>query len=138
MRHFGLSAPDQRWQQQQNALLFGEAGTLSREGVTKKLQVLLQACYDFGINPLPALRKCFPGLEWKYWKQEGMASIGREIETKLAATADFVWAVSSIELVSASDKLQRVDDKFVFWFSRISNMLRQMPRFDFNANFIAQ
>lgn len=136
-KHFGLSTPDQRWQQRQNALLFGEAGCFSREGVMEELQDLFRLCYRYGINPLPSLRKVFPVMDWEYWKQEGMDWIGAVIENALQKNADFVWPLSSIEVVSASRRDGRVNPDYVFFFDRSSSRsvgnLGRMARSNFNV-----
>jgi hypothetical protein len=97
----------------------------------KRLQTLIQSCYDYGINPLPSLRKCFPGLKWKYWKTEGTVSSGKAIEKKLAAEADFVFPVSKTEFVSASKGDRRLDMNHVFFLEGGMDSPMLMPRRSF-------
>lgn len=35
--------------------------------VANDVRAFIQSCYEFGLNPLPHLRRYFPNFRWKYW-----------------------------------------------------------------------
>lgn len=108
--------------QQQMALLFGFGGNHSREEVMRDLQQLFDSCYEFGINPLPQIRKCFPDLEWQYLEL-------REAQDKnriIAENVDLFWRVLMGGVVTASRPTSRIDRYHLFGF--LDGVFRQPPR----------
>ena len=136
-KHFGLSVLDRGWLQQETALIHGGAGCISRRQVVKELQDLLQLCFNYGINPLPALRKAFPAFDWEYCKQEGMVTFGDGLSKRIAKKADFIFAVSQIEFVIAWRRGCAVNSEFIFYFNRTCGQLGYGVRNDFHIGCIA-
>lgn len=67
---------------------------VTREEVLGEIQKLLEACYKFGVNPLPGLRKCFPAFEWRfesYEDRKDVVAFYNRIRV-LLQTADFFWS----------------------------------------------
>ena len=60
--------------------------------ILSKISILLYGCYEFGINPLPTLRKVFPEYDWKYIDLTGKSDKGyKQALTHIAITSDFFW-----------------------------------------------
>ena len=112
-KQFGLEISQQRLDQQ-NVLLFGDEGRFVRADVIRQLQTLFTSCYLYGINPLPAIRKIFPALEWKHWKTKITTASPEEIGDEIARTANFVWHLPNMEVVTASRRDGRDNDKLFF------------------------
>lgn len=57
-----------------------------------KIEGLLYGCFEFGINPLPKLRKVFPAYTWEYIDLTYKSSQGyRDSLARIARTSDFFW-----------------------------------------------
>lgn len=90
----------------QDALLTDEpVRGFTRDNVMKELAELFRVCYGFGhpLNPLSGVRKCFPGLRWKFWEINKSASESEKspIRTRIAEESDFVWQVGEYEFITA-------------------------------------
>lgn len=51
----------------ENATSTANGNETSLWHVAKDVRALIQGCYEFGLNPLPHLRRYFPNFFWKYW-----------------------------------------------------------------------
>jgi len=85
---------------QEKALLVGAAGNYERLNVMRDLGVLFDSCYEFGVNPLARIRKCFSSFGWQYFD----LNEGYRHTDKIAASVDFVWRIYWGGFVAASIK----------------------------------
>jgi len=89
--------------QQQNALTCGHGGNHTRAGVMDEIQKLLDSCYEFGINPLPQLRKCFPVFNWHYFEYNHVMEASRAIGNRSC----MVWHIFQGGYVVATNRFVR-------------------------------
>ncbi len=123
----------------QDALLTGTCVRgFTREGVMRDLADLFRICYKFGryLNPLPGVRKCFPGLLWNYWVDNSCASeIERHATKRIAETSDFVWLIGDYEIVTASCKARPEEGFLYHLFLFGLDGLKHIAREDFASRF---
>ncbi len=67
-------------------VLSGSTATICLE-----IQIILEACYTLGINPLPTLRKVTPQVRWNYL---GSLPLRHNLLTDIGKTANGIWAVA--------------------------------------------
>jgi len=116
-------------QLQQIALAHGCAGNLTRWIVMDDLKNLFNSCYEFGINPLPRMRKCFPAFNWEYFELcRARGDMAKDIQHR----ADMVWHIYQGGFVIATKKNKRVSDDKVYFIDR--GDLREEQRESFSTN----
>ena len=106
-----FSRPCESLNLQQEALLYLQGGNYTRREVMKDLQYLFNSCYEFGINPLPRIRKCFPAFEWEYYAFPEAQDKSKHI----AAKAAMVWRIhlGGYIVATMEDGTRQIDISYI-------------------------
>lgn len=80
------------------ALEFGEAEEdgegYTRKEVAKDIQSLVEACFMFGLNPLPRLRQLFPRFAWQHHDISGLNDDECDrARRRIISNSDIFWEV---------------------------------------------
>ncbi|MFA5413757.1 MAG: hypothetical protein WC348_04460 [Patescibacteria group bacterium] len=132
------------WQPEQIALIEGAAPcsfSCDRQGTMQKVQKFVDACCPYCCNPLPSLRRAYPGLEWKYWTVDAAVDswpsgeIGekaKKVRTRIAKEADFVWFVTgSCNFVTAKTIGSLVINPTLYLFDNSDKQVKTPHRAEF-------
>ncbi|MEI6490495.1 MAG: hypothetical protein WCO16_01890 [bacterium] len=86
------------WERMAVALEVGEANQdgsfTTRKDVAESIAKMLDSCFEFGLNPLPRLRKLFPRFNWEYHDiiELPEADKDRAIR-KVVSNSDIFWEI---------------------------------------------